>query len=146
MPNPRIAQLISERLRSGLTHPGDPAHDVPAKQLVLPFGRQAGMPEEMTRLVDATVKQLGEAIVYLIESEGESAIVDRLVYEDQQAQLMPPPVKRVIPVHCRCDKRWTDPLMMLSVDARPRIIVDGAQLIEQLSKRDVNCPHGRGQG
>jgi hypothetical protein len=46
VPNARITELIAAKLRSGLTHPGDPERNIPSRPIVTPFGRTAGMPKE----------------------------------------------------------------------------------------------------
>lgn len=146
MADPSIARKISEAIRSNqLVHPGDPDNDKPPMPLVLPMFNTAGMEPEMAKLVTTTSTVLAEAIVAFIETRCESKIVSDQQVDDMLAAQEAPAGTRVLPVHCsRCDRRCTDPLMMLTVDARPRISVDGAQLIGALSQRSVECPHGRG--
>ena len=140
MPNKKIADLISNRLRDGLTHPG---HDGgPPTPIALPFFRTAGMPPEMGDLVTETANMLGEAIVALIEGEGESEIIDRdQAVEFRVADEAAP--RRQVLVHCRCDKKRSDPLAVLTVTNNPHVVIDGKQLIEGLSVRSIECPHRR---
>lgn len=77
MPNPTIAELISARLAGGLQHPGYPETEQPSVTIRLPLFKTAGMPPEVYQQVTETVKMLGEAIVYTIETEGESVIIGR---------------------------------------------------------------------
>lgn len=143
MANERIAELIGKALQDGIVHPGYPERDVPPRPIALPFGHTAGRPKEMQDLLDGTVKLLGEAIVHLIETDGDSDIIGR----EEAAQMRqaisdaPPPI--ATPVHCRCDRKFTDPLAMLSISDTSRIVIDGPTLLRGLSKRDPKCPHKR---
>lgn len=141
MPNKHIAELISKHLAEGIVHPGNPEADQAPMPILLPAFRTAGMPKEHTELVQTTVKILGEAIVHLIETEGESVIVPR----DELAQLRTAvdgvdPHARSVAVYCRrCDRPRSNPLAHLVVD--DPILIDGRQLIGMLAKREVDCPH-----
>jgi len=138
----RIAQLISEKLRDGIIHPGYPDRDVPPKPIMLPFKKTAGMPKEMSDLMAETAKQLAEAIVDLIEGEGNSDIVPKdEVRSMRRAAGAGDPVSTV-PVYCRCNRNRDDPLAILSVTDPAAIIVDGGTLIRGLAKRSPTCPHG----
>lgn len=142
MTNQRIADMITQKLLSnGLVHPGDPVAGRPPMPIVLPVFGRAGMSKEMADLSNAMAKLLGEAIVHAIETDGASVIVDRQEAIDLQAVADTSPGSKVVPVHCRCDRNRTDPLMHITVDGKPRIMVDGKQLIGSLSKRNPDCPH-----
>jgi hypothetical protein len=138
---PTIAELISGKLVAGLVHPGDDKR--PAMTVALPVFRTTGLPEEVVKQVNVTVQMIGEAIVHLIETEGESVIVKRTELEQLQYSAAPnADMKRqATPVHCNCDRNYSDPLMVLTVNGSRRIVVDGKQLLEGLSKRSIECPH-----
>jgi hypothetical protein len=72
-----ISDLIADRLVNGLYHPGNPEEEQQPATLRLPFFRGVGAPPEMVRQVDETVKLMAEAIVYLIENDGQCDIVPR---------------------------------------------------------------------
>lgn len=144
MPNQRIAALISAKLRDGLTHPGDPARDVPARPIALPFGKTAGMPKEMVDLVNTTTDLLAEAVVHLIETEGACELVPRdEAVTMRRAIGEGPPAALTLPVHCRCDRDLRDPLVLLKPPTNDRIVIDGPALLEGLRVRGVECPHTR---
>lgn len=141
MANKKIAELISTGLRNGLTHPGrDGGKPIP---LVLPMFRTAGMPQEMTELVDETVVLLGEAIVALIEEEGGSEIVTKEQAAELQIAQQDPAAIRQVMVHCRCDSDRKDPLAILTVTNSPYVVIDAKQLLTGLAKRSPEHPHER---
>ncbi|EUA18456.1 putative gp80 [Mycobacterium xenopi 3993] len=82
MPNAAVAGLIAQRLPEGLLHPGDPNANQPAKLIPLPGLRSTGIPPEMAKQFAAQAglpshdvpKLIGEAIVYLLETEGFAII------------------------------------------------------------------------
>lgn len=140
MPNKKIADLISNGLRTGLTHPG---HDGgPPMPIVLPIFRTAGMPPEMGDLVTETATLLGEAIVALIEDEGKSEIIDKDTAAEFRIADEAAPRRQVL-VHCRCDTTRTDPLAVLTVTNSEHVVIDGKTLIKGLSTRSIECPHRR---
>lgn len=82
-----IAELISQGLAEGLDHPGqDGAGQLPIT-IRLPLFRMAGQPPEITQQVENTVTMIGEAIVHLIETKGDSVIVNRADYEALKSEL-----------------------------------------------------------
>lgn len=140
MPNKKIADLISNRLRGGLVHPGRDGG--PPMPIALPLFRTAGMPPEMGELVNETANLLGEAIVALIEDEGESEIIGKQAAVEFRIADEAAPRRQVL-VHCRCDKKHSDPLLVLTVTNSPSVVIDGKQLLKGLSARSVECPHRR---
>jgi hypothetical protein len=88
MPSPKIADLIASKLRDGIVHPGDPAKNVQPRTIALPFGMRAGQPQEMLDLMDATTTMLAEAIVHIIETDGDTALVPRDELEVLQAAVL----------------------------------------------------------
>jgi hypothetical protein len=78
MPNPEIAALIGKRFATGLPHPGDPQNHMQASVIKLPGFNTAGMaPDQAEKFVGKLGQLLGEAIVNLIESEGNCDLVPR---------------------------------------------------------------------
>ena len=77
MADPYIAELIADRMASGLHHPGDPQNGQASMDIKLPLGRMPNMPPEMYENVRSTVRLIAESIVYLIETEGNSDIIRR---------------------------------------------------------------------
>lgn len=71
-----ISELIAQKFVEGLYHPGDGEHQAPLT-IRLPMFRTSGMPEPMVQQVTLTTKLISEAIVYLIEHEGNSDIVPK---------------------------------------------------------------------
>jgi hypothetical protein len=142
--NQQIATMITEALVSGtLVHPGDPDNNIPPRTIILPIFRTQGLPKENADLVAATARFLGEAVVHLIETSGMS-IVPTAEFDDLTAITTGDvPGRRVMPVHCHCDRVTSDPLAMLTVDGRDRIVIDGKQLISALQQREADHPHRR---
>lgn len=141
----KIAKLISEALRGGLVHPGDPENDVPPVPIALPFSNRPGQPKEMTKLMDGTVKLIGEAIVHLIKTKGETELVpaNEVGQLRQTAgEFEPASVK----IHCRCDTTRTNPLGVAYMTHPKELVLDGQQLISGLTQRAVGCPHPFKQG
>lgn len=82
-----IAELISEALAEGLEHPGDPGSDQLPATIRLPLFRLAGQPPEMYEQIQGTVKLIGESIVHLIETKGESVIIARIELDALKTEL-----------------------------------------------------------
>lgn len=80
-----VAELIAERLATGLVHPGDGTPSQPQMTIALPAFRSAGMPTELKKQVDLTTKLIGEAIVHLIETEGDHVLVQRAEFDALRA-------------------------------------------------------------
>lgn len=106
MANSTIAALIAERLPGSLVHPGDPANDQPAKLLPLPVLGSTGIPPEMAKHfakeaglpADDFPKLIGEAIVHLIETDGQTTLVPNAELEQLRAADLQP--GEVTPVNC----------------------------------------------
>ncbi len=134
-----IADLIAKGLREGLARPGQ------SNAILLPQFRTAGMPKEMVELAAETATLLGEAIASLIETEGgvEMIAKEEVAELRERARVVEhDSAKRVVPVHCRCDKSRSRPLAVLTVTDSPAVVIDGKQLIGSLSKLSPECPHG----
>lgn len=141
MPNRQIEELIAERLRTGIVHPGDRGRGIAPTPIALPFGAKPGMPKEMADLMDGTVKLLAEAIVHTIEKDGDCEIVPRSEVRGLRRAVGDEPIRAMLPVHCHCDTTLSEPLMVLTVIDPEHITVDGPALITGLAKRKSTCPH-----
>lgn len=141
MANKKIADLISAALRNGITHPGrEGGQPMP---IVLPMFRTAGMPQEMSELVDETTTLLGEAIVALIEEDGNSEIISKEQAVEMRIAEQDESVTRHVAVHCRCDSDRKDPLAIFTITNSPYVVIDGKQLMNGLAKRSPEHPHPR---
>jgi hypothetical protein len=129
MPNDAIAQLISKHFPLGLPHPGDLARKQPPILIQLPAFRTAGMQPELAKRVTNTLKLVGEAIVNLVETVGDSEIVSK----KELAQLRAPKPGEPTPVLCR---NCRSPMLWLN-------IVNGRATVtpELLSGVNIDCPH-----
>jgi hypothetical protein len=142
MANRALVDLIASRLNTGLTHPGDPARNIPPRPIALPFGKTAGMSEEMAQLVNSSVTMIAEAIVYLIETDGATELMPR-----EEARAMRDAVSEgipegpFVPLLCRCDRERSRPLAMLTMNSTEAIIIDGPALLRGLHQRQIECPH-----
>lgn len=134
--------MIAKGLREGLTRPGQPN----AARILLPQFRTVGMPKEMAELADETATLLGEAIAGLIETEGEVEMIakdDIAQLREEARSIEQDSGRRVVPIHCRCDRTRSRPLAILTVGVSPTIVVDGKQLIGNLAALSPECPHER---
>lgn len=138
-----VASLIAKGLREGLATPSQPN----AAKILLPQFRTAGMPKEMAELADETATLLGEAIAGLLETEGGIEMIAKediaQLREDARTIEHDDSARRVIPIHCRCDKTRSQPIAIITVTDSPTIVIDGKQLIGSLSKLSPECPHER---
>ena len=143
MPNAAIAELIAKNLPD-LTHPGDgngaislpvatfrPAGIPP--EMAEQFAREAGYPTaDITRLV-------AEALVHLIETEGNSEIVSKTELADMRAATAQaePQRHRQVQVHCHCGT----PLFRASIkdfdSDKPRVA--GPELIKAMRRLGIEC-------
>ena len=142
MDNKRVAGLIAKGLREGLSRPGRP-NDA---KILLPQFRTAGMPTELAELADETATLLGEAIAGLIETEGGVEMIakeDIAQLREEARSIDHDSARRVVPIHCRCDRTRSRPLAILTVTDSPAIVVDGKQLIGSLAALSSECPHER---
>jgi hypothetical protein len=141
--NKTVAGLIAKGLREGLTTPGKPN----AAKILLPQFRTVGMPKEMSELADETATLLGEAIAGLIETEGGFEMIAKediaQLREEARRVMQDDSSRRVIPIYCRCDKTRSQPLAIITVTDSPSIVIDGKQMVENLSKLSPECPHER---
>lgn len=86
MADPYIAELIAKKLAEGLDHPGDPQNGQPSMTIKLPLFQMPGVPPEMYKNIQMTVKLIAEAIVHHIETDGNSDIIPRTPPGIEEAQ------------------------------------------------------------
>lgn len=82
-----ISELVSQALVDGLEHPGEPGTDQLPVTIRLPLFRIAGQPDEMYQQIQGTVKLIGEAVVHLIETKGESVIIPKAELDALKSEL-----------------------------------------------------------
>lgn len=150
MPNQRIADLLAERLPTGLEHPGDPEQNRPAFTVPLPALRSTGLPPEMAEQFakeaglpssDAPLL-LATAIVNTIETAGDSTIIGNTELAELRAAAAEASTgARIIRVHCRCDPTRRKPLFDITVTNRDYATIPGNLLIPALAAMNPNCPH-----
>jgi hypothetical protein len=138
--NTAIANLVAEKMRNGLVHPGNRDEGKPATPLALPFGQVAGRPKEHQDLINGSVQMMAEAIVHTIETDGNVEFVDRgelaaLRHAAGDTDL----ANTSMPVYCRCGTL----LMVLSVIDPGNVRVDGPSLLRSFEQLGNACPHGK---
>lgn len=138
----RIADLVATKLRDGIVHPGDPDNNIPATPIMLPFRPTSGMPKEMGDLLDKTTILLAEAIVSTIITDADAALTPRAevgMLRTAAGEKGASPT--LIPVHCRCDRTLSNPMMILRMSDPQRVVVDGPSILKGLRAREIDCPH-----
>lgn len=85
--NEHAAHLIAERLPTGLPHPGNPAENRPPTLIPMPGFRTTGLPDDMAKAVNATALFIGEAIVNLLETDGNLELVDATNAHQRRGEL-----------------------------------------------------------
>jgi hypothetical protein len=131
MPNSKLAKLISQRMSTGLPYPGDAYTKQQPMIIALPAFRTAGLPPQLADQVANTVELVGQAIIHLIETEGDSVIIGRGELNALRAADQGPGVP--LTVMCRaCNK----PMLWLT-------ITNGRAVIDPRLLGGVNtvCPH-----
>lgn len=142
MTDSELAELISDALRNGITHPGNGREQKP-KPIALPFGGTPTMPEPMKQLLNASTKLLGEAIIHLLKTKGKVEFINRDEAKVMRRAVGDMPARGpMTPVYCRCDVKHERPLTSLSVADPEQIVVDGPSLLRVLHGKAIECPHG----
>ena len=143
MPNPAIAALIADKLPD-LTHPGDGSGAI---SLPVSTFRTAGIPPEMAEQFardagypSANIPLLiAEALVHLIETDGDSEIVRRSELATMRAatKAAEPQRNRQIQGHCHCGTPlFTAQFRDFDTD-KPRVA--GPELIKAIGHLAVEC-------
>ncbi len=122
------AQLIAANL-AALPHP-----DGAPRQLA---GFQTGLlPDPLREQVTRTATDIGEAIMYLLETNGYR--ITAITETDEPAAPAAVAIADVGHLHCRaCDTR----LLSLNLTNPSHIVTDGPALISALAGRNPECPH-----
>lgn len=143
MPNATIADLIARKLPD-LTHPGDGSGPI---MLPVSTFRNAGIPPEMAEQfareagypsADIT-KLIGEALVHLIETDGDSEIVRRSELADMRkaTETAEPQRNRQVQIHCHCGT----PLFRVNIrnfdSDKPSVA--GPELIKAMAMLGTEC-------
>ncbi len=131
MPNAPIAQLIAQHLPAGLPHPGDPTTGQPPVNLPLPAFRTTGMNAELAEQINNTAVLIGEAIVNLVETKGDSEIVSKA--ELQKLRTADIPDGQPTPILCMACRQ---PMLWVQ-------LTDGPAYVSPWLIAGVNahCPH-----
>lgn len=143
MPNAAIADLIATKLPD-LTHPGNGSGAI---ALPVSTFRTAGIPPEMAEQFaqdagypSANIPLLiGEALVHLIETDGDSEIIRRSELATMRAatKAAEPQRNRQIQVHCHCGTPlFTAQFRDFDTD-KPRVA--GPELIKAMSLLATEC-------
>lgn len=144
MANEAIAELIASRLPT-LVHPGD--EKTKPFSIPLPmFATAAALPPEMAEQFAAEAdlpspdiaKLTAEAIVGLIEGEGESVIIPKTELAQLRSDATINVEKHRQP-RVRC-KTCGSPLFRINVDTTDPT-VNGHQFLEALATLSPECPH-----
>jgi hypothetical protein len=142
MSNPRAVALLAERLPHGLTHPGDPNSNQPAKVIPLPGLSDLGMPPGMAEFfareaglpANDAPKVIAEAIVHTLkinrlkivsEDYLEQLIADAATLEDID------PSAPIVGVFCKCNRE--KPIVGITI-GRARAIISGKALRAMLDE------------
>lgn len=145
--NRAAVDLLASRLAAGLVHPGDPDNGQQPIALPLPGLSSAGIPPEMAEQFardagypSANIPLLiAEALVHLIETDGDSEIVRRSELATMRAatKAAEPQRNRQIQVHCHCGTPlFTAQFRDFDTD-KPRVA--GPELIKAMSQLGVEC-------
>lgn len=148
MPNTAIAELIAAKLPD-LTHPGTPGSGGP---ILLPTAtyRTAGIPPEMAQqfaedagypTADIT-RLIAEAIVHLIETDGDSTIVRNSELADMRAATAAaePRRNRHVKVRCHCGTQlFTANIRNFDTDTAS---IAGPELIKAMRQFGTECATG----
>lgn len=124
MPEP--AQLIASNL-GALPHPDGAPRQLAGFASTL-------LPEPLREQVDRTAREIGDSVVYLLETNGY-----RIVSVTEESAAPPDPGPAPIGhLHCReCDAR----LLSLNLTTPGHIVTNGRALIAALSQLSPDCPH-----
>lgn len=124
MPEP--AQLIASNL-GALPHPDGAPRQLAGFASTL-------LPDPLREQVDRTAREIGDAIVHLLETGGY-----RIVSAADEPAAAPDPGPAPIGhLHCReCDAR----LLSLNLTTPNHIVTNGRALIAALSQLSPDCPH-----
>lgn len=140
MANPRAVTFLAERLPHGLQHPGDETH----KPFVIPLPiGSSGIPPELADHFAAAAgmpssdvpKLVGEALVSMLETDGEFTILDNTeLAELRQAAADAPDGTRIVTLKCTCHNH---PVIELTVDKSDEKRVNVKHLVLALEHHEA---------
>lgn len=143
MPNQAIAQLIADKLPD-LTHPGDGSGAI---SLPVSTFRMAGIPPEMAEQFAREAgyptanipKLIAEAIVHVIETDGDSTIIRNSELADMRAAqaAAEPQRNKQVEVRCNCGTTLFTAMFKDFDTDRPRVA--GPELIKAMSRLSTEC-------
>lgn len=143
MPNAAIAQLIADKLPD-LTHPGDGSGAI---SLPVSTFRMSGIPPEMAEQFardagypSANIPLLiAEALVHLIETDGDSTIVRNTELAEMRAAqaLAEPQRNKQVEVRCHCGTTLFGAMFKDFDTDKPRVA--GPELIKAMRTLGVEC-------
>lgn len=76
-----ISELIAQGITEGLYHPGDIQNGQAPAPMQMTMFNTVGKPPQVREQIESAAKMFAEAIVYLIETKGESEIIPRAELE-----------------------------------------------------------------
>lgn len=132
MTNP--VDVLAEGFRTGLTHPGRPAENLPAKVISLPALRNTGIPQEQAAQFaqeagisgDDTPLLLAEAAVNTLAESGLTIIPTGELQQLKTQAADAPDGIRTVTVYDRTDSQLKNPRLGITVGKTDHIIVDVA--------------------
>lgn len=121
------AQLIAGNL-ANLPHPDGTPRTLAGFNTAL-------MPENLREQINKTAQDIGDAIIYLLESNGYRILTDAEITAAAHAEQPPAPIGNV---HCtNCDAR----LFSLNLTNPEHIRTNGQWLLEAMARLKPGCPH-----
>ncbi len=134
--NEAAVSALDQGFRTGLSHPGRPEENLPAKMISLPVFRSTGIPSEMADHFAAeagfadndTPRLTAEAAVHTLENAGLTIIPAAELDALRTAAADAPDGKRTITAYCQCDAQRLNPLMRITIDKTNVVVIPGANL------------------
>lgn len=118
------AELIAANL-SALPHPDGGVRQLAGYSTAL-------LPDALRDQVESSARDIGEAVVYLLESNGYR------IESGPAPAAQPETEPTVAHVHCLlCDTR----LLSMNIVEASHVTVDGRRLVESVAARSPECPH-----
>ena len=135
MATEQVFEKITNGIRTGLPHPGNPDTDQPPMTFVLPGFDGKGLPPELGEHITATARMVAEAIVALIEADNEIVPTAEIARLRRIAADAP---QRNILIVCR---KCSQPLVAFVYNGDSQISVDPKPMLTTLANRNSACPH-----
>ena len=135
MATEQVFEKITNAIRTGLPHPGNPDTDQPPTTITLPGFNGKGLPPELGEHITGTARLMAEAIVALIEADNEIVLIEEIA---RLCRVTADAPHQNISIVCR---KCGQPLVVFLSNGDPQIAVDPAPLLTRLAARDPACPH-----